>query len=1247
MSIQQEKELLESLNQKLQAISVHRQNNALEGKKIDEKIRIAFKNPPKRPKITLEKIDMDMETLELRRTTTSMSLNDEKTILREIQSLKEKRKQLEICTAFQETIDALKRTRAERMKQHDVYTHERDQIELQMKRIALAQRLHVPSCEFVTIEVSITEDKIGKSLSKKSLRIDEIQSKCHVLLEFHPTKPVLTVCGAPGNAHLAMEHIEDVTLASTHTFGLHPDTIQLLLIQKCKNLHALEQTHGVRLHLNRVEGVLTLHASPARLQQVQKSIEELNQLTKEISIPVDIVPQLIGKKGETINRLMEDTEALVLIDNVSNVVRLCGTHENVMRAHAFVTELIREKTKTERFFEANDANVFPTMKDEHEFAFFAAFLVSEKGKELRMLRVNASEARIKVLRDEQRIQVNGTRAQIAEVETALRDRFRAFDAQHWTHKVTDPHHISLIVGKNGSMIKQIEESCQGMVRFDTHKQHICVFGESRDIMERAKSQILDIIDRNQRSVYMTSFHIAVLLLGNKRLKLIELEKATECRISIQMPSDRETSAKHTLPIKLVLQGSSIAILAAKNALQSLENDHTVFYLPLDADEIATIVGKKGETISQIAESTGARLHVIREAQAQVGAELEIIGTEHQVASARRQIDEILQTHHQKVLHLDSLSTACLIGKKGERIKSLREEHPATTVTVSAKLGHVRVKAHAAEPLEACVNAILHVLETIQTETVSISDGSNRDFMSILQAHPSIPSSLAELEARGGTSMKVSIMENGKIAKIRGPVRGITKLKDYLLMLSSKDAFFTERVKLPSCAFSSTLFDTLEPTSMECALNENALRIVRQTDCELRVKKTCKDRPEILIEGTQLHQVYVAKQSVEKVLAFYHPKCFRILEKLPHDFVAQLYAKLPQLAIDDAVELTLIDPSSLRIFADTEKNVQLAARTILTELENWENQNLKLTIPNWLVPILLGKNGDTIRALSKEIGARLELDTLSKKAADCNVGVVSRVRDPILTITADDESCAKAAARRILDFQTTHETHTARIGVAKDMIGMIPLLRKKVKNCQIHTLEAPDQAKQVDLLLYSMDPATRQEALKMITSLAADFLATTIDLSASLHSSTAVSGIIGALIGKNGSNIKVLQSEFPNVFVEVHREHHQISIKGAHGDVLKVRTIVEDKVSELVQSRSDHSPAAFHPESYIENGNEAVVPPTEKDVTAHDPNAADMKTQTPVIPIGGSLATSNKLDKNQRRRMRRRAENEMKTAATDL
>ncbi|CCI49913.1 unnamed protein product [Albugo candida] len=1236
MSFQREKEVFNQLTQQLHTISQFRQQNAFKGKEIDEKIRILLKNPPKRPKITLSKIEMEMETLELRRTTTSMSLNDEKTILRELQSLKEKREQLQRYAVFQKSIDTMKQTRAELMKQHEAHTFERDRIESELKKIALAQQIGVPTCDFVTIKVTISDDIIARSLKKKMALLEEIQSTCHVLLEFHPNEPILSVWGTTENAQIAVEHIEDVTLASTHTFGLHPDTIQLLLFQKCKNLHAIESTHGVRLHLNRTEGTLTLYTSPAKLQRIQKSIDELNQRTKEISISADVVPQLIGKKGETINRLMEDTEALVMIDSVANIVRCCGTYENVAKAQLFVTELIEMKTKRERFFEANDKNVFPTLKDEFEFAFFAAFLVSEKGKQLKLLRGNASDVRIKVLKDEQRIQVNGTRDQIAQVETALRDRFHAFETQHWTHYVADAHHISLIVGKNGSMIKQIETSCEGMIHFDTYKQHICIFGESIEMIERARLLIMDIIDRNQRSVYMTMFHIARLLLSEKRLNLLEIEKATTCRISIQMPSDRETTATHRLDVKIVLQGSSSSILAAKHALRLFESDHTVFYLPLDVDEIPIIVGKKGETISQIADATGARLRVVREHQA---VELEIIGTAIQVGNARVQVDEVLQTHHQRVLDLDSLSIACLIGKKGERIKALREEHVATTISVSAKLGHVRVKANASEPLEACVDAILNVLDTIQMETVAIPDNSKCDFLSILKVHPLIPSSLAELEARGGISMKVSIMENGKLAKIRGPVRGITKVKEYLLMLSSKDAYFTERVTLPSQSFLSSLFETLEPLAADCVLNENALQIVRQTGCELCLKKTSNIRPEILIEGTQLDKVYTAMQSVDKVLAFYHPKCFERLSKLSHEFIAQLYAKLPQLGIDDAVQLKVIDTSSLRIFADTEMNAQNATRKILSELEKWEKQNVKLSIPNWLVPILLGKNGDTIRTLSKQIGARLDLDTSSKvKANDASKVVITRVHDPILTITAEDESNAKAAARQILDFQTFHEAHTARISVAKAFVGMIPLLRRKISDCQLSVLDAFDQAGNVDLLVYSTDVHARQEALRVITSFTADFVATTIDLSTSMPTSM-VSAIIGALIGKNGSNIKVLQSEFPNALVEVHREHYQISIRGVEADVLKVKTIVEDKIAEL-QSRSNHSPAAFHQDASIESEHEVVIPCMEMETNAHNPNCANVKALHEV-PVGGSLVTATKLNKNQRRRMRRRAENEVR------
>ncbi|KAF1785173.1 K Homology domain, type 1 [Phytophthora cactorum] len=1248
MSTPSDAEMLQQMQQRLESVIAAKAANAAAGKQLDEKLRVAFKNPPRRPNMSAERLKEEMEQKEWHRNTTSMSAGDERVLLRELQQLKDKLVQQEACDEFQAMIDRTRQERQERFEQHKEFDATLQQLQQGIRKLKLAAHINKPVADFVTIEVTVPADKMGAVIGKQFAHVHQMEKECCAMLEVDNKLNVVKITSAPEQVQAAKEAIEDVSLATTQSIGLHPDTVKVLMFQQAKHLHELEKSLKLKIDISKTDGILTVQASPDKAKQLKKAINDLTAGKVDILLPSEIVPKLIGKKGETINQLMEDTGALVDIDKVTNNVRLVGTKDSVASAEKFIRELISEQSQREKNFTPEDKQLFKGPEfAKYKFAFFAEFLMADKAKQLRLLRTDASEARIKVFKKESRIHVLGNKKQIDAMGDALRERLKEFEQHHWVHEVADNHLLSLIIGKKGSKIKEIEsEGKESNVRIDIQDSYVCVFGDDDEAISNAKAKIMEIVDNNQRSVFVTSRYLIAILMASKREKLSEIETSSGCKL--HLPHRR-------VKVKIALTGSLEAIQKAKEQLEELDEAHHVRYLPLDNDEIPTVIGKKGETVSELESKSGAKVRVLRGTGGQP-SELEMIGTEEQLKTVQAAVDELLQTQNRQLLQLDAFATGCLIGKKGERIKTIRLAHPEATLDAFPNRGQVRVKAASPEALKACVDDVLktlqetHVIESVhvhqqdQQSNAGLPRGgtgpASTNFNTLLDKHESIAMRLQELEAEGGEGMRVSFQDDGKVAKIRGPAMGIGKIKKFLEMLVSPDSHFVETIPLPSISFASAL----EVKGEAAKLNENALRICKQTGCELRIKRSPAasggtEEGTIRIEGTNASKVYEAKAEVETVLQFYFTDCFQTLEDLPPSIATRMYELLPTLGAKYNVVFSLPTKTSLKVFADSKQHVQEITEQLKKDVEAWKKQHIELPIAGWLVPILVGRNGETIKKMSTESNARLDVSAPSPSG--------SRHEDRVLTISSRDDEAIKLAAEKVQELLTHHKNMSSVVDVSKAKLDVALSVKKEAaKGIQFHVIDGEKKG-ELQVVVYGEDHDERERIVEKIEHVLEIFVVETIALPTSVSPAFA-SSMLGSLIGKSGANIRALQKQFPDVMIDIRRGENSITLKGPTDEVEKVRTIMEDKIQELLRNEEEFQQrrSSRYQQETGEQDDEDKKTSSSRDAEVSDensqPNSQQQQRQPPkrVGPVGGTPAMGEvKLTKNQRRRMRKRAENE--------
>ncbi|KAF0683570.1 Aste57867_24427 [Aphanomyces stellatus] len=1207
------------LTLRLEVLAGGKEKMSIDAKAAEEELNRLLKNPKKRVQGKSDELDAEMKKLEFKRNTTSMTLNDEKKLLRDIDNIKLQKTELVEFEAFNERVQTLKDKKKSLFDTLKLAEAQEKEMHVTLRKIKLAEQLHTTIHKFETISVTVPKEKMGLVVGKGFAKLRQFEDTYHVLLDVENGSQVVKVTSTPAKNAAFETILDNIASASLHSVAVRPDTLKLLMIQKGKHLKALEAECFVKIDVDRAENVISFTASADRVDAVNHAIKVLTASSATLDVPQDVLPKLIGKKGEVISKIMEDSGALLDIDRVVNSLRITGPKESVATAKVAVEQLIYEQGALTVDVHAGDTTYFGTW-DASKFPVFVEYLMVDKAANLRELRKAAQDCRLQVNKNKNLLEANGTRTQLEALKGALRAAVTTFEANIVSMDV-DSNCLSLIIGKKGSKIKSIEQESGG-ARIDITGNTVSVLG-TKEQMDVAVALIEEIVANNQRVVVHASSHLIPLLLGNKRAKLNELEKESKGSIQLPQAGSAKNKSKQHAEIAITITGTTAAIEKAARLIEELNQAHQVTYIPLDQDEVTVVIGKKGETIHKLEADSGCQLRVL-DADDNAVRELELVGNEAQVALATAAIDALLNTSHRQVLTLDEFAMGVVIGRKGEQIKKLREACPGVTLDAFPH-GQVRVKATTKELVDVAVAAVMELLQTTTVqETIKLPAESRLNFDAFYK-DAAIALYISELEAEGG--VKTTVLEGGKQVKIRGSALGLGKLKRFFESLGEQHVAVS--IPLPSAGHVTSLKGPL-PDSM----HENVQQVMKQTKTVIRFKSDKKSYSGTVlsIEGPSMPKVLEAKQRVEVVLQFFFPKHFKVLQGVPHASVARVFQTAPLLAKYHAI-LSLGAKDAVKIFTDSEANTDAVYKTLQENVKSHLKEYKEVSIPGYLAPIVVGKNGEAIKRLSAESHA-----TLTLSAADSDDATAPRT----LTIHSKVEANIKTAVTLVHALLETYDSECVTVDVPLELVDLAISLKKKGPSNVSFTVDKKSPSGAV-LKIHAKDVAERASALERVEELIANTTVKTIVLP--------TSDIVGTLIGKSGANIKALQSAHPGLQVDIRKEDDGqgiVSLKGEKDAVASATAWMDDKIATAVTQQREFQKRQQSQEAYklAQDKARADRAAAEASDAAAAEAAAIEAEQKPkakagvFVPVGGEV----KLNKNQRRRERKRTEKQEEDGA---
>ncbi|KAK9364141.1 hypothetical protein V1504DRAFT_443706 [Lipomyces starkeyi] len=465
--------------------------------------------------------------------------------------------------------------------------------------------------------------------------------------------------------------------------------------------------------------------------------KQADLVTKVLTIPAMKHKFIIGPKRSTINAL-SGPESSVYIQLGPNKDRPSQSHDItedsvIIRGPAAEVDNVAKKIE-EIVEEASNQEILNSFSVKFDFPTkFSSQLIGKGGSNISKYR---EELGVKIdLDDEGTVTIKGIKSNVLETQARIEAlAARLADEVVLTLKVPIEHHSALI-GQKGKFVKRLEERYDVRVNFPRSEESENV--EASDILLNNKDEIV-IRGPSKRA-------------AKARDELLELYKY---------------EAEH---------GHSTNITVPKRA-------------------ISRIIGRNGELINDIMESTGAKVDIVRKETDDDTSSISISGTEESIHKAKAKILEVVEEFEQfasQTIDVDKRYHRSLIGNKGATLRDivLRSGGPDD---VSQQRRIIRIPPASSSDTKITVQGnegvVVNVIKEIQRRVAELENQIESEIEVPLEKHRFIigpgGSTKRSIEQDCGVTLTVPPQKTTKEVKIQGPPGGVEKAKSRIVELTT-------------------------------------------------------------------------------------------------------------------------------------------------------------------------------------------------------------------------------------------------------------------------------------------------------------------------------------------------------------------------------------------------------------------------------------------------------------------------------
>lgn len=220
---------------------------------------------------------MEIEKLEYKRTTNSLTLTAEKSLLRAIDGLNEKKRKIEEYAEYQIVIDNAK-------KEQDAISARKklteDKILELSKGIRMLDTAIKAGCEpkdLIKLEVEVPKVKMGEIIGKQGATMHQIESDCQVMMHVADCNSKVYLQGSSEGVEKAKAEIQGITEVEKYVVHIPKSTRDVLMRAKCQRLLEIQKIYHANIDLQRSSNSLIVRCKQDEFDKINLEIESIGK----------------------------------------------------------------------------------------------------------------------------------------------------------------------------------------------------------------------------------------------------------------------------------------------------------------------------------------------------------------------------------------------------------------------------------------------------------------------------------------------------------------------------------------------------------------------------------------------------------------------------------------------------------------------------------------------------------------------------------------------------------------------------------------------------------------------------------------------------------------------------------------------------------------------------------------------------------------------------------------------------------
>lgn len=368
-------------------------------------------------------------------------------------------------------------------------------------------------------------------------------------------------------------------------------------------------------------------------EKIMSKANELISQMSRTSLTVDpkYYKHIIGKNGANVNRLKEQTDAMITISGTeSNVIHIQGNSQGVSEAKRELEEMI---AKLENEVEEEVAI-------EHKYH---SSIIGQKGEKIREIN-NMFNQEVQITfpnatEKKDIVKVRGPKEVVHKCCKYLKNIVRELAENRYTIEVPiyKQYHKN-VIGKGGSNVRKIKEETHTKIDLPAEgvNSDVIIITGKKENVEEARDRILK-IQNEQANIVSEEMTLAKAAILSKNGRMMIISIANDCNgVKIQLPQPNGQSDKVTL------KGPKEDVDRAKLQLQELattewqQNSYSA-EVRVKPQHLKFLIGKNGGNIKKLRESTGC--HFVFPTEKNDDKEfITIVGKEASVKQAKEELE---------------------------------------------------------------------------------------------------------------------------------------------------------------------------------------------------------------------------------------------------------------------------------------------------------------------------------------------------------------------------------------------------------------------------------------------------------------------------------------------------------------------------------------------------------------------------------------------------------------------------------